>query len=306
MRQFTYIAIIGLSILFTNCKSNKETTDETASKATTPIRVTSVQITSIGEEITLNAVSVFQQKNVVKGTAGGYIAQVYVKIGDVVKAGKILYILKTKEAEALNNLSQKDSTFHFKGEMVIKAPASGVITELDKSSNDYVADGEQLCVIAQQNSFVFQLSVPFEQNKYVYIGENCSLLLPDSTIVSGTITSKLASVDAVSQTQNYVIKPNSSRYLPENLVATVQITKNAKQHAQVVDKNCVLTDETVENFWVMKLINDSIAVKVPIIKGISTDTHVEILSPKFSKDDRLINTGNYGLPDTANVKITQN
>ena len=153
---------------------------------------------------------------------------------------------------------------------------------------------------------MFQLSVPFEQNKYVYIGENCSLLLPDSTIVSGTITSKLASVDAVSQTQNYVIKPNSSRYLPENLVATVQITKNAKQHAQVVDKNCVLTDETVENFWVMKLINDSIAVKVPIIKGISTDTHVEILSPKFSKDDRLINTGNYGLPDTANVKITQN
>jgi biotin carboxyl carrier protein len=304
MKHLKYIVFIGLSILFTNCKS-KETTGETESKATTPVTVTSVQITSIGEEITLNAVSVFNQKSSVKATAGGYVEKVFVKIGDVVQAGKVLYTLKTKEADALGSLAVKDSTFHFKGVMVIKAPSSGIITELTKTGNDYVADGEQLCVIAQQNSFVFELSVPFEQNKFVHVGENCNLLLPDSTLVSGTITSKLATVDAVSQTQNYVIRPNSKRYLPENLVATVQITTNGKQHAQVVDKNCVLTNETVDRFWVMKLINDSTAVKVPVVKGISTDIRVEIISPKFNKNDRLVNTGNYGLPDTAYVKVTQ-
>jgi biotin carboxyl carrier protein len=304
MKHLNYIVFIVLTVAFTNCKS-KEATDETASKVTTPVTVTTVQITSIGEEIILNAVSSFNQKNVVKATAGGYVEKVFVKIGDVVQAGKMLYTLKTKEADALGSLAVKDSTFHFKGVMVIKAPSSGIITELTKTNNDYVADGEQLCVIAQQNSFVFELSVPFEQNKFVRIGENCSLLLPDSTIVLGTITSKLATVDAVSQTQNYVIKPKSSRYLPENLVATVQITKNGKQHAQVLDKNCVLTNETVDSFWVMKLINDSTAVKVPVVKGISTDKQVEILSPKFSKEDRLVNTGNYGLPDTAYVKITK-
>ena len=305
MKYLIYTLSMVSLVLFTNCKS-KEATDEESSKATTPVTVTTVQITSIGEEITLNAVSAFNQKNIVKATAGGYIEKVFVKIGDIVQAGKVLYTLKTKEADALGSLAVKDSTFHFKGVMVIKAPSSGIITELTKTANDYVADGEQLCVIAQQNSFVFQLSVPFEQNKYVHIGENCSLLLPDSTIIAGTITSKLATVDAVSQTQNYVIKPSSKRYLPENLVATVEITKNGKQHAQVVDKNCVLTNETVDNFWVMKLINDSTAVKVPIVKGISTDTRVEILSPKFSKNDRLVNTGNYGLADTAYVKIMRN
>jgi hypothetical protein len=56
----------------------------------------------------------------------------------------------------------------------------------------------------------------------------------------------------------------------------------------------------------MKLINDSTAVKVPIVRGISTNLRVEILSPKFSKKDRLVNSGNYGLPDTAYVKITSN
>ena len=305
MKQLKYITILFLTVLLVNCKS-KESTDETATKATTPVTITSVQITSIGEEITLNAVSAFHQKNIVKATASGYIEKVYVRIGDVVTAGKVLYTLKTKEAEALGKLAVKDSTFHFKGEMIIKAPSSGIITELTKSANDYVADGEQLCVIVQQNSFVFELSVPYEQNKFVHIGQNCTLLLPDSSLVSGTITSKLASVDAVSQTQNYVIKPNTNKFLPENLVATVQITKNGKQHAQVLDKNCVLTNETVDSFWVMKLINDSTAVKVRVVKGISTDTRVEILSPKFSKDDRLVNTGNYGLPDTAFVKVTPN
>jgi len=305
MRKHKYIVFIVLLAFFTNCKNSKETVNEEVSRATTPVTVTSIQVAPIGEAITLNAVSVFHQKNSVKATTGGYIEKVFVKIGDIVPAGKILYSLKTKEADALGSIAGKDSTFHFKGLMVVKAPSAGIITELNKSANDYVADGEQLCVISQQNSFVFELSVPFEQNKYVHVGQNCSLLLPDSTFVTGTINSKLATVDAVAQTQVYVIKPNNDRYLPENLVATVEIIKNGKQHAQVVDKNCVLTNETVDSFWVMKLINDSTAVKVPIVKGISTDTRVEILSPKFGKDDRLLNSGNYGLPDTAFVKITK-
>ena len=302
MKHTKHLSLLLIPILLTNCK-HKEASEETATKATTPITVTSVQLTSIGEEITLNAVSVFLQKNSVKATSSGYVEKIFVKIGDVVQAGRVLYILKTKEAEALGSIAQKDSTLHFKGEMIIKAPSSGIITELNKSANDYVADGEQLCAIAQQNSFVFELSVPFEQNKFVHVGQKCDLLLPDNTVVSGNIISKLASVDAVSQTENYVIKPSTNRYLPENLVATVQITINGKLHTQVVDKNCVLTDETVEKFWVMKLINDSTAVKIPIIKGISTDTKVEILSPTFSKEYRLVDTGNYGLPDTAYVKI---
>ena len=59
----------------------------------------------------------------------------------------------------------------------------------------------------------------------------------------------------------------------------------------------------MENFWVMKLINDSTAIKVPVNRGISSGNRIEILSPLFSHGDRLISTGSYGLPDTANVSI---
>jgi uncharacterized NAD(P)/FAD-binding protein YdhS len=60
-----------------------------------------------------------------------------------------------------------------------------------------------------------------------------------------------------------------------------------------------------KNFWVMKLINDSTAVRVPITKGIETTDRIEILSPKFSTSDKFLLTGNFGLSDTAKVKVTQ-
>jgi hypothetical protein len=53
----------------------------------------------------------------------------------------------------------------------------------------------------------------------------------------------------------------------------------------------------------MKLINDTIAIKVPITKGFENSEEVEIISPEFLQTDRIIFTGNYGLPDTARVKI---
>jgi hypothetical protein len=53
----------------------------------------------------------------------------------------------------------------------------------------------------------------------------------------------------------------------------------------------------------MKMIDSTTAVKVPIKKGIETTDQVEILSPVFSTGDRILVTGNYGLPDTAKVKI---
>ena len=306
MKHLKFLIIILFSIILVNCKNNNENPDEETVNVTTPVTVTKIQSTSISEKINMNAVSTFQKKSMVKSNINGYIEKVFVNIGDYVEAGTVIFILKTKEAEALNSYNKNDSTFKFKGELAIKAPTSGVISEVTKQLNDYVSDGDQLCIVAEQSSFVFLLSVPFELNKYVITGTSCDLLLPDSTSVKGTIISKLSTVDAVSQTQSYIIKPQTNRLLPENLLATVQIIKSTKQNTQVVDKDCVLSDETMDKFWVMKLINDSTALKISIKKGITTDTKIEILSPQFSVDDRLISSGNYGLPDTAFIKIIQN
>ena len=90
---------------------------------------------------------------------------------------------------------------------------------------------------------------------------------------------------------------------PENLIAKVRILRTARPKAQSLPRSALLTDETESNFWVMKLIDSATAVKVPVMKGIETADRVEVLSPIFDPDDKILITGNYGLPDTAKVKV---
>jgi len=296
---------VSLSVNLMSCNNTAPARQEAVQKVSTPVTFTSVEITSISEMISFNGISNYQKRNVVKSTINGYIEKSLVNQGDIVQAGKPLYVIKTKEGDALSKYAISDTSFRFSGKLIINAPVTGIVADASKQTNDYVSDGEQLCVIAVQNSFVFLLNIPFEQNKYASQGTKCTILLPDSTLMEGTISGKLSTVDPVSQTQSYIVKPLTSAVLPENLAVQIQIRKNSKEHTQVIDKRCVLSDETMENFWLMKLINDTTAVKVGIKSGITSGDKIEILSPVFSQNDRLINSGHYGLPDTAYVKIIQ-
>ncbi len=292
-------------VVLLGCSAGNQSTEEESSKVTTPVTVTSATTGVISKEISLPATTAYLKKNTVKSTTSGYVTKISCNIGDFVKAGSPLYLVKTKEADALASFGKSNPEFEVNGEITIKAPTSGVISEVNKQANDYVADGDQLCVIAEQSSLVFLLNVPFEQNKHAAIGARCEIALPDSTRLQGTIVSKLSALDAVSQTQSFVVKLQTTVQLPENLTASAKIIESTKSNTQIVEKSCVLTDETMENYWVMKLISDSVAVKIPVKTGIVTDREIEILSPQFLKTDRLINSGHYGLPDTARISITQ-
>ena len=303
MRTTRTLTCIVILFALIGCNSAGKPKEEAGSKVTTPVTVSSVTIGSISKVINLTATSFYLKKNTVRSASVGYITKTFSSIGAFVKAGSPLFTVKTKEAEALGNFAKSNPEFSFSGETTIKAPTSGVITEVNKQANDYVADGDQLCIIAEQKSLVFLLNVPFEQNKFTKAGTTCNILLPDSSRIQGTVTSRLSAIDPVSQTQSFVVIPRTGLLLPENLLASVELSVNSKDHAQITDKKCVLTDETMENFWVMKLINDSTAVKVLLKTGIVTDSQIEILMPLFDKNDRLINSGHYGLADTARVNI---
>jgi hypothetical protein len=59
----------------------------------------------------------------------------------------------------------------------------------------------------------------------------------------------------------------------------------------------------MQHFWVMKLLNDSMAVKVPVITGITEKEYVQISQPEFNSSDSFLTTGNYGVSDTVYVNV---
>jgi multidrug efflux pump subunit AcrA (membrane-fusion protein) len=271
--------------------------------ARTPVTVTSVSQAPLDDYIELNAVSAFLQKSYVKATANGYLQSNDVYPGKYVETGQALFTLKTKEAQTLgNSIKILDSTFKFSGLIRINANQHGYITQLDHQSGDYVQDGEQLAIISDRNSFVFLLELPYELRSFVLGQRTVELLLPDGEKLNGTIGPVMPTMDSASQTQNVVIRVNPPHAIPENLIAKVKIVKTARNSAQSLPRTAVLTNETESEFWVMKMIDSSTAVKISVKKGVETTDRVEILSPVFSSSDRILISGNYGLPDTAKVK----
>jgi multidrug efflux pump subunit AcrA (membrane-fusion protein) len=296
----------SLALLLGCNQKDSASADEATTETRTPVTVTSVNYQPLQEFIELNATSSFLQKSFVKSNLNGYVKQVNVKFGDFVHTGQSLFILKTKEAEAIGNSVDKlDPNFKFSGVNTIPANSNGFIAELDHQPGDYVQDGEQLAVITDSKSFVFIMNVPYEDRPYTSIGKKVEVLLPDSEHLAGTISSAMPMIDSVSQTQSYSIKVETTHSIPQNLVAKVKIVKASKSATVTVPKQSILSNETQTAFWVMKMIDDTTAVKVPVKTGIETGDRVEILSPDFSPQDKILLSGNYGLPDTALVIVNK-
>jgi hypothetical protein len=100
-----------------------------------------------------------------------------------------------------------------------------------------------------------------------------------------------------------MIRPQFAGHLPSNMNAIVSIIRSSRPKATMLPKSAVLGNETQTEFWVMKLINDTTAIKIAITKGFENNDEVEIITPDFLQTDRIILTGSYGLPDTARVII---
>jgi multidrug efflux pump subunit AcrA (membrane-fusion protein) len=293
-------------ILWASCHSKStETMVEEETEIVTPVTVTSVITDPMAEYIELNATSTFLQKAYVKASSSGYIKAVNVQLNKMVSANQTAFVLKTKEAQSIGNtINLLDTSFRFSGIINIRAGTSGYVSELSHQAGDYVQEGEQLAVISDIRSFVFILNLPYELRPYVINKNYVELLLPDGKSIVGHISSAMPVVDSASQTQNIVLTVND-KSLPINLIAKVKVTKIEKTNTISLPKQSVLSDETQTSFWVMKVIDSTTAVKIPVKKGMETSDRIEILTPSFSTSDKFLLTGNYGLADTARIKIVQ-
>ncbi len=302
-----YLIAIFVSLIFFSCKhKDAAATEETIAETKTPVTITTISYDPLEEFVELNATSTFLQKSFLKSNLNGYIKSVSVKYGDHVNPGQSMFTLQTKESDAIGNTINKlDPGFRFSGVNVIKANSGGYVLELNHQLGDYVQDGEQLAVISNVNSFVFLMDVPYEYKQYISNNKQAELTLPDGTRLLGTVQTSLPFMDSLSQTQAVAIRIHSPQQIPQNLVARVKIVKTRKAAAASLPKAAVLSDETQSEFWVMKLIDDSTAVKVAVKKGIETGDKIEIVSPSFTPSERFVLTGNYGLSDTAKILLPQ-
>lgn len=296
------LVISGTLFFLASCKHSPQAPEETP-VVKTPVTVIPLTYKSVTSTVSLPAVATFLNKNIIRATTAGTIDKILITPGEFISKNQLLFAIRTKEASALANTVQTDTTLNFKGLINISSHEEGVINSISYQKGDFVQEGDELAIVSEQNSLVFILDLPFELEKYIERNRNCSIILPDKKEIRGTITGKLPEMDVLSQTVRYIIRPVSNEKLPSNLIASINLVKSASEKALVLPKQAVLGNETQTEFWVMKLLNDSTAIKIPVNKGFENNEEVEITSPAFLSSDRILMTGNYGLADTARVTI---
>jgi hypothetical protein len=300
--RFFFILFSGFLAVLPACKDVAIPGDN-SSTVKTPVTITTVVFNTVTLVFDLPAASVFMNKSIIRASTAGTIENILVRQGEFAPSGQLLFTIKTREGGALRNMAGNDSTFSFKGIVNIIAIESGIINSIYYQKGDFVQEGDQIAVMSEQKSLVFIMDVPFEYQSIADKNKECSIFLPDNKTIRGTITGKLPEMEMQSQTVSYIIKPFSDNQLPANLIARISLIKSSNNNAQVVPKEAVLSNEAQTDFWVMKLINDTTAVRVNIKKGYENNDEIEITEPGFQESDRIVLKGNYGLADTAGIAI---
>lgn len=304
MKKYIIIVFYAAAVA---CSAPDSSNNTAAVSAGTAVQLTTVRQGSINDEVQVFASTLYLKRNLVTAPIPAFITGVNIHLGDRVEKGQVLYQLESKEHRALGQGTQlPDSSLSQFGLVTVKAPASGVISTFDKQqTGDYVMEGTQLCTIAESNDLAFQLNVPYEFTHYLHQGSSCRIVLPDSSSYEALITAPLTAMNMSAQTQSVLAKSQRPLFLPENLIVKALISKGTGRKAQLLARSCVQSDEMMQHFWIMKLINDSTAVRVQVQTGNSNQQDIEIVSPAFTAADRIILSGSYGLSDTALVKIKQ-
>jgi multidrug efflux pump subunit AcrA (membrane-fusion protein) len=212
-----------------------------------------------------------------------------------------MFEMQTRENKAFQLAGQSDTDF---GKITVRATTSGMINEpITIGVGAYIVEGTPLCNLIDINDLLVLVNVPYENHRLIKQGMRCHLFLPDNSQIEGNVSQIRPFINETSQTQEVLIKSVVSGSLPENMNLTAAFVKAEKTNTLLVPKKAILTNETQDEFWLMKVIQDSVATKVPVETGIKNDSLVEIISTEVTTKDLIIIEGGYGLEDSSLVNI---
>jgi biotin carboxyl carrier protein len=295
------ITIILLLLSAVACKKKQEI--KATKKAPITVSVVKVQQNPIKEYLTFNGVTQYQKKENIRSNVTGYISYMPFKIGNHISAGQTFASLRTKEQDALKEAVKIDSSLaKFIGPIRISSNAKGIITVLNVTNNDYVAEGDVLATVVQPKTLVVQVNVPYEFEGVVKIGSVCEIVLQNGQTLTAKITGTLPTIDPAAQSQVFLIAlPDES--LPENLNVQVHTIYKEVTEAMTIPKKALQTNELLTDYWVMKVINDSLAIKEAVTPMLKNDSLVQISAKGLKLDDTVILEGAYQMQDSTIVSI---
>jgi len=299
LKNFAIITVLT-SVIFA-CNQSQQTEEaETIIHSDVMVTQPIEKDTSVFAEY--QGVTQFTQHLQVRAQSTGIISKSLVSIGLRIEKNKPLFVIKSREASILNSSVHQDNVLINMADTAFSF-SSGIIDQVLVQQGDFVQEGDLLASCVVENSMRILVSVPLEENITTFQNKTCSIVLPDGRNIKGIVGASMPVANINDQTNQFLVNPLSEYSLSENMHVRVQIKKQDIKNGIFVPKTSVYSNEELTHQWILKVINDSIAVKVSVTTGIEIDTLIQVAHSPFLLSDKIIFKGGYGLPDSALVKI---
>ncbi len=294
--------IIFISILFiiNGCK-NSITKNNDFVSTKTDVKIVKPIIKSLKIYDTYQGVSRYLNTYAIKSPISGVIQKVNISVGQEVRKNEVLFKIRPKELAALENANLDKSLINI-SPIKISAHQLNFITAVNFQAGDYIQEGDVLATNVKKSSMVIIAYVPF--NIKIKLNSLCKIELPNGVKIKGIFKRKLTQTDLFSQKQPYVVYPLTKRFFAENINLTIQKFDREIKTGLFVPKKAAYANEEQTKFWIMKMINDTTAIKKSITIGFQNDSIIQLLNTSLNKSSKIILDGGYGLADTAFVNVT--
>ncbi|MEI8113928.1 MAG: HlyD family efflux transporter periplasmic adaptor subunit [Bacteroidia bacterium] len=295
------ILIFLLTLFVGGCASKKQVLEETIS-VKSDVKICSPIVREAERISNFQAVSRFMQSNDIRSQITGIITRINCSVADHIQTNQALFTVQPQESAALKKSKYSNQILTGYSDTVF-AHINGQISKLNVQVGDFVQMGDVLANCIRANSMRIIAYIPVEQIGMIEKIKNCTVSLPDGTTVNGRISEKLASAEIQEQTQSYIIETEKPILLTENINLNVHFITEKIQEALFVPASAVLGNEEQTKFWVMKMVNDTICIKVPVDKGMKQDSLIQLIGTNLAINDRVISEGAYGLADSSRVQV---
>jgi multidrug efflux pump subunit AcrA (membrane-fusion protein) len=266
-------------------------------------------------------VALVQQK--VRAPFTGTLLELLVTDGDPVRRDQVVGRIVSRESEAaLNGARQMKAEARTPMEKedaeralalaearLVRAPllnaAEGVVLSHAASAGDRVSEDQEILIISAADSLVFQADITQADLPLIHAGQGVEVVVtgrPRSLagLVHGTLAAAVASDLTVPVRIDLVPLPPR---LPVGLFGTARIIVGERRNVPVVPPAAVLRDDVTGVARIASVNPEGRVHWIAVTTGLVDGERVEILSPELSAQERVIVSGQVGLPEGSPVDV---
>ncbi len=303
-------------------REDKAAATDSSVPAAIPVRVAAVVRATLAQVVSgPGRTTAFSQLKV-RAPFPGTLTELRVIDGDAVRRGQVLGSIVSRDSEAAlagaremrrqasspAEQSDADRAVALAEKNLVRAPllasADGRVLSHAASRGDRVSEDQEILVIEDAASVAFVADFPQADLGRIRPGEKASVEIGGrARPISGVVRTLLPSANPADYTAPVRIDfQGAESQLPLGVFGTARITVGRRENVLVVPEAAVLRDD-VTGVSRLAVVQEGRAHWLVVTTGAREAGRTEILSGRLAEGDRIVVSGQVGLPDGSPVSV---